>query len=89
MYAIPWVQGHIVHDLRTLTEFLAENYEECKSLTEQCIQKLKRLRSSDVSNKYELLASLYSVHGNACFELEQYEQALNSYRMDLDVANNK
>ena len=60
-----------------------------KDLSQKCIQKLKKLKSTEAANKYELLGSLHSVHGNACFELEQYKEALDSYLSDLDIANDK
>ena len=65
------------------------HFEECVELTQSCIKALKKHKSSELLSKYETLGSLYSVQGNAYFELECYKQALDSYTRDLDIANDK
>ena len=71
------------------SEFLEGNYTQCIELCEKCLENLRSYKSSELSNKYDIVSSLWSVAGNAHFERERYKQALDCYQRDLDIANDR
>ena len=70
-------------------EFLDGNFAVCVELCEKCLHSLRSYKSSELSNKYDIVSSLWSVAGNAHFECERYKQALDCYQRDLDIANER
>ena len=74
---------------RVTSDFLDERYKECVSRAERCIQTVQIHKASEVGRKYEIVANLYALKGNAHFQLEQYKEALRCYHRDLEIAKEK
>lgn len=53
------------------------------------LRTVAKCSESDLPRKMELMATLYSLIGNAHFEMKDYNNALKYYKMDADVAKDE
>ena len=68
---------------------VAESNGQYKTSLQEATDTLKtveRCSESDLPRKTELIATLYSLIGNAHFEMNDYNKALKYYQMDGDLA---
>ena len=67
----------------------AESQGQYKTSLQEATDTLKtveRCSESELPRKTELMATLYSLIGNAHFEMNDYNKALKYYKMDGDLA---
>lgn len=62
--------------------------ESCKK-AERVLKTIQGWSDDEVPNKNELIGNLHSCIGNAQLEMGQMEAALQSHKMDLEVAREK
>ena len=61
-------------------------YNLCLKRCQKALDFIRRQLYSDLSNRDEFEATVYSFMGNAYFEMEDFPSALEHHKRDLEIA---
>ncbi|KAL4228994.1 Tetratricopeptide repeat protein 25 [Mactra antiquata] len=77
---------YIIKELERIDQAQVEGrYQEALKRAQKCLSTVQGFSETDVPNKIEVIANLYSCIGNAYLEMGSYDKALESHKTDLSM----